>query len=122
MEPESLIDKTISELAEKLRGHKDAAVLLRRLFDGLCAKLLEHTATDHITAANAVLEVIDEDTGSLYRRYLELIYGENDNGIRLQGENLAGEKTGIVFLSDTALKKMRDLRGAGADKPRCKED
>ena len=122
MNPENMIDKTISELAEKLHGRSDAAVLLRRLFDGLSEKLLENTATDHITAANAVLEVIDEDTGRLYRRYLELVYGENDNGIRLIGENMAGEETGIVFLSETALKKMSDLRGAGADKPRCKED
>jgi hypothetical protein len=117
-----MIDKTISEIAEKLRGRKDAAALLRRLFDGLSEKLLENTATDHITAANAVLEVLDDDTGRLYRRYLELGYEENDNGIRITGENMAGEETGIVFLSETALKKMGDLRGAGADTPRCKEE
>jgi hypothetical protein len=68
-----------------------------------------------------VLEVTDHRSGRLYRRYLELGYEENDNGIGLSGENIAGEAVRIVFLSDTALKKMNDLRGAGPDTPRCKE-
>jgi hypothetical protein len=116
------IDTIIAELAEKLRCRKDAAVLLRRLVDGISGKLLENTATDRIAAANAVLEVVDADSGRLYRRYLELEYEENDNGIRLLGENMAGESAAIVFLSETALKKMSDLRGAGADSPRCKDE
>jgi hypothetical protein len=116
---EQVIDKTAVEIAEKLRGRKDAAALLRRLADGISERLLENTVTDHIAAANAVLEVVDASSLRLYRRYLELEYEENDNGIRLTGEDLAGKSVGIVFLSETALKKMKDLRGSGADSPRC---
>jgi hypothetical protein len=116
------IDKTAAAIAEKLRGRRDAAALLRRLADGVSERLLENTATDHIAAPNAVLEVVDADSLRLYRRYLELEYEENDNGIRLVGEDLAGKSVGIVFLSETALKKISDLRGAGADSPRCKDE
>jgi hypothetical protein len=115
------IDKTAAEIAEKLRGRSDSAALLRRLADGISERLLENTATDHIAASNAVLEVVDAGSLRLYRRYLELGYEENDNGIRLAGEDLAGKSVGIVFLSEAALKKMSDLRGAGADSPRCKD-
>ncbi|MDR2784692.1 MAG: hypothetical protein LBB83_02135, partial [Treponema sp.] len=67
-------------------------------------------------------EVLDAESGRLFRRYLELEFEENDNGIRLAGENMAGEPTHLVFLSETALKKMRDIRGHGRDTPRCKEE
>ncbi|MHC6204165.1 hypothetical protein ACYULU_13350 [Breznakiellaceae bacterium SP9] len=122
MEIEHSIDEVIARLGNTLRGRPDAPALLRRLFDGLSEELLKNTSTDHITAANVVMEVIDENSGRLYRRYLELGYQENDNGIRLVGETLAGAETAIVFLSETALKKMHDLRGAGRDTPRCKEN
>jgi hypothetical protein len=115
------IDRAAAELVEKLRGRPDSSQLLRRLFDGICEKLLQGNSTDHISASNAVLEVVDHRSGRLYRRYLELGYEENDNGIRLSGENIAGKAVHILFLSDTALKKMKDLRGAGPDIPRCKD-
>jgi hypothetical protein len=118
---EDAIDKTAGEIAEKLRGRQDAAALLRRLADGISERLLENTATDYISAPNAVLEVVDAGSLRLYRRYLELEYEENDNGIRLTGEDLAGKGVSVVFLSETALQKMNDLRGAGADSPRCKD-
>jgi hypothetical protein len=121
MDPETTIDQTISELAGQLRGRIDAPVLLRRLFDGLCEKLSKDLSVDHISAPNLVVEVLDAESGRLFRRYLELEFEENDNGIRLIGENMAGESTQLVFLSGTALKKMRDIRGHGRDTPRCKE-
>jgi hypothetical protein len=129
MDPETTIDQTISELAGQLRERIDAPVLLRRLFDGLCEKLSKDLSADpsaglsidHISAPNLVVEVLDAESGRLFRRYLELEFEENDNGIRLVGENMAGEAAQIVFLSETALKKMRDLRGYGRDTPRCKE-
>jgi hypothetical protein len=121
MDPETTIDQTISELAEQLRGRVDAPVLLRRLFDGLCGKLSEDLSIDHISAPNLVVEVLDAESGGLFRRYLELEFEENDNGIRLLGENMAGEPSRLVFLSEAALKKMRDIRGHGRDTPRCKE-
>jgi hypothetical protein len=115
------IDRAVDELVKKLRGRPDSSQLLRRLFDGICEKLLQGNSTDHISASNVVLEVMDQGSGRLYRRYLELGYEENDNGIRLSGENIAGKAVHILFLSDTALKKMNDLRGAGPDIPRCKD-
>jgi hypothetical protein len=129
MDPETTIDQTISELAGQLRGRIDAPVLLRRLFDGLCEKLSGDSASDlpaglsvdHISAPNLVVEVLDTESGKLFRRYLELEFEENDNGIRLIGENMAGEPAQIVFLSEAALIKMRDIRGHGQDTPRCKE-
>jgi hypothetical protein len=129
MDPETTIDQTISELAGQLRGRIDAPVLLRRLFDGLCEKLSEDLTSDlpaglsvdHISAPNLVVEVLDTESGKLFRRYLELEFEENDNGIRLIGENMAGEPAQLVFLSEAALIKMRDIRGHGRDTPRCKE-
>jgi hypothetical protein len=120
MEVETKIDLTIRELAQELQGRDDAAKLLRRLFDGLCESLLEDASTDHIFAPNAVIEVIDTGSGRLYRRYLELSYDENDNGIRLMGETMSGDPAQIVFLSETALEKIRSLKGEGADAPPCK--
>jgi hypothetical protein len=120
MEAETKIDLTIRELAQELQGRDDAARLLRRLFDGLCEPLLEDSSTDHIFAPNAVIEVIDTSSGRLYRRYLELSYDENDNGIRLMGETMSGDPAQIVFLSETALEKMRSLKGEGVEAPPCK--
>ena len=117
MEPDDKIELTIKELAKELRGRDDTARLLRRLFDGLGEQLLAGSSTDHIFAPNAVIEVIDTGSGRLYRRYLELVYDENDNGIRLMGETLSGEATQIVFLSETALQKMQSLKGEGGSRP-----
>jgi hypothetical protein len=125
MDLETTIDQTILELAGRLRGRVDAPLLLRRLFDGLCEKLPAdgsgNSSIDHIAAPNLVVEVLDTESGGLFRRYLELEFDENDNGIRLIGENMAGEATQLVFLSEAALKKMRDIRGAGRNTPRCGE-
>jgi hypothetical protein len=122
MDPETTIDQAISELAGQLQSLADAPRLLRRLFDGLCEKLSKDLSVDYISAPNLVVEVLDAESGRLFRRYLELEFEENDNGIRLTGENMAGETAQLVFLSETALKKMRDLRGYGRDTPRCKEE
>jgi hypothetical protein len=134
MDPEAIIDQAISELAGHLHGHVNAPKLLRRLFDGLCERLSadfstdlsedssEDSSVDHISAPNLVVEVLDTESGRLFRRYLELEFDENDNGIRLIGENMAGEEAQLVFLSETALKKMQDIRGYGRDTPRCKEE
>ena len=96
--------------------------LMRMLFDSVvssCGSRDDYLSL--ISAPNAVIEVTDRDTGELFRRYLELSYTENDNGIRLGGEDMGGRATDIVFLSSAALEKMRDLRGGGIDSPRCKE-
>lgn len=96
------------------------AKLARTLFDEVAATLLAGAPNaGHIAAPNAVVEVQDEATGLLYRRYLELAYDETDNGLRLIGEDMAGAEAQIVFLSNTALERLHDLGGKGADAPRC---
>lgn len=95
----------------------------RQLFDGLCEDLLADAPdTDHLSAPNAVVEVVDAETGQLYRRYFEIEYEENDNGVRMIGEDMAGSPVQMVFLSEAALKKMHELRGNGPDAPRCDSD
>lgn len=74
---------------------------------------------DHITASSVVLEVIDDESGRIFRRKLPLDFHENDNGIRLGGETINGQSTEIAFLSAKALGKMHDLTGLGADSSHC---
>jgi hypothetical protein len=119
IELKTLIDETVSRLANQLHGPSDSSAILRRLFDRLAEETREGSEVTSITAPNAVIEVIDERSGKLYRRYLELGYEENDNGIRLSGENIAGEEVHIAFLSDTALLKMKQLRGGGPNESPC---
>ena len=74
-----------------------------------------------IEAESVVIEVIDQNTGKLFRRHLPINYRENSNGLILSGETLDGNPSQIAFLSETALNKITDLRGQGADSPRCKD-
>ncbi len=98
----------------------EKSALLRALSDTLAETLMAAAPeTDAVAAPNAVIEVLNAGSGALYRRYLELCYEENDNGIRLIGEDMAGNEAQLVYLSETALKKMHDLRGAGPDIPGC---
>lgn len=75
----------------------------------------------HIRANAVVIELIDEKSGQSFRRELPLAFEENANGIILRGENLKGEQTSIVFLSESAQERLRELRGEGAERPRCKD-
>lgn len=79
----------------------------------------DNPCPDHIQSDSVTIEVTDSKTGKRFRRTLPLSYKETDNGIVLTGEDLSGKSTEIVFLSDTALLKMRDLTGRGRNKPRC---
>ena len=74
-----------------------------------------------IEAASVVIEVMDQNTGKVYRRQLPINYLENSNGLILSGETIEGTPSQIAFLSDTALTKITDLCGQGADAPRCKD-
>lgn len=76
---------------------------------------------DCITAHQAVLQVEDASTGRLFTRLLPLSYTENSNGLTLDGEDAAGAPSRIVFLSETAVKKIDDVTGQGRDNPRCKD-
>ncbi len=74
---------------------------------------------DRISAQEVIIEVRDAQTGHLFRRHLPLEYYENDNGIRLIGENIDGSPAQIVLLSEKAIGKITDLTGHGADESRC---
>lgn len=124
MNNEEKINERAAELARWIEEMADApreqALLARRLFDGLATRLLEGApGATHISAPNLVAEVVDKDSGRLYRRYLEVEYDESDNGLRLLGEDIGANPVQIVFLSEKALSRMHDLQGQGPDSPRC---
>ena len=117
------IRQNIEALSETIRlesAHPaETSALLREILDQLAGGFAGKEAFDRIDAPNAVIELIDQETGLLYRRYLELEFHENDNGIQIIGEDLAGTPARIVFLSNKALEKIHDLQGMGLNAPRC---
>ena len=117
---EKLMDELTNWVNKAGASPGERARLARRVSDELASRLSEEAPdTCHIAAPNAVVEVIDEASGHLYRRYLEVEYDESDNGLRLMGEDVAANPAQIVFLSEAALFRMRELRGGGPDEPRC---
>lgn len=82
----------------------------------------ETDVLDKIEADTVIVEVIDNNTGKIFRRNLPIKYVETDNGIRLSGETIDGNATQIVFFSDTAITKINDLMGMGPDAPRCNHE
>ena len=74
---------------------------------------------DQIEAEEIVVEVIDKNTGTMFRRNLPVQYLENGNGIILSGETLDGKPSQIHFLSEAALARICELLGKGPDRPRC---
>ena len=99
---------------------RERARLARQVFDGVCERLRpDGEKPGRIAAQNAVVEVLDGESGRLYRRYLELGFEETGNGLRLMGEDMGAVPVQIVFLSGAALEHMNELRGNGPDAPRC---
>jgi len=113
------IDEMVRWIRSESESSKDASVMVREILDELTGRFAAEEPVDWIDAPNAIVEVIDRTTGRLYRRYLELGFHENDNGIQLIGEDLSGDPARIVFLSNLALEKIHELRGLGLDEPRC---
>lgn len=74
---------------------------------------------EKIESPAVAVEVLDRETGMLFRRELPLNYLETENGIILSGENSNGAPSTIAFLSDTALHRINDLRGKGPDEHTC---
>ena len=72
-----------------------------------------------ITAKTVTVEITDETTGKVYRRTLPIDYYENANLLKLQGENLDGTISQLVFYSARGLERLRDLTGKGADEDDC---
>ena len=99
----------------------EVSALMRKLFDKIHGNTIINAEISQITSPNIVAEVIDEKTGLLFRRYLEIEYNENSNGLMISGENIKGEKSEIVFLSETAVSRISELKGSGSDNPHCSE-
>ena len=72
-----------------------------------------------ITAKSVTIEVTDEKTGEVFRRELPVDYYENANGLRLQGENLDGSVSQLVFYSARGLERLQGLTGKGPDEDPC---
>ncbi len=79
----------------------------------------EKDLLDIIEANWVIVEVIDKNTGNMFRRNLPVRYLETNNGVILSGETLDGKPAVISFLSDAALAKIHDLIGKGPDHDRC---
>ena len=75
------------------------------------------TVVDKLEANEAVVEFLDKNTGKLFRRKLPINCLETANGIVLSGETMDGQSSKIAFLSESALHKINDLVGKGADTP-----
>lgn len=112
-------------LPQALAPNKDHYLSLRQemiaTLDELFNQLPKEVTTkpDHLTSQQITLEVVDQDTGQVFRRALPLDYLENDNGLKLSGEDLAGHPTEIVFYSQKASEKINDLTGKGLNQSRC---
>ena len=78
-----------------------------------------NTSLDFISCDEVTVEIKDKTTNRIFRRTLDISYIENSNGLKLMGENLKGEPSEIVFLSDTAINKIIDVTGQGLNKSRC---
>ena len=74
---------------------------------------------DLISSDEITVEVKDNNTNKIFRRVLDISYTENSNGIKMTGENLKGQPSEIVFLSDTAINKIIDVTGKGLNKSKC---
>ena len=72
-----------------------------------------------ITARMVTVEVTDERTGKVFRRELPIDYFENANCLRLQGENMDGTVSQLVFYTARGIDRLKDLTGLGPDQDNC---
>ena len=77
------------------------------------------TSLFEITAKMVTVEVVDEKTGRVFRRELPIDYFENANCLRLQGENLDGSTSQLVFYTARGMERLKDLAGHGPDHDGC---
>ena len=116
----SLTKQFISYIEEKnLSSSSEISNLMRTLFDSIQENVLKNLGISQINSPNIVVEVIDDQTSLLFRRYLELEYSENSNGLIITGENINGEKAEIVFLSEDAISRISELKGDGENSSPC---
>lgn len=115
---ETLAVNCVEQLRKESETTAETAEAARKLFDRITALLSEDAPRrSAINSLNAVIEVQDKNNSRLYRRYLELGYDETENGLRLLGDDIGGNPVQIVFLSNSALEKIKDLKGSGPDAP-----
>ncbi len=72
-----------------------------------------------ITAKEVTVEVTDEHTGQVHRRTLPIDYYETANTLILQGENLDGSFSRLVFYTARGLERLKGLTGKGPDDDPC---
>ena len=68
---------------------------------------------NEIRASQITVEVTDETTGETYRRTLPVDYCETANFPPAPGEDMNGKPSELVFLSDTGMRRLKDLMGKG---------
>ena len=74
---------------------------------------------NEIHADMVTLEVTDEKTGETFRRELPIEFYETANFLRLKGEDMNGNPSELVFVSDTGMRRLKDLTGKGPDTDPC---
>ena len=74
---------------------------------------------NEIHADWVTLEVTDKTTGETFRRTLPVEFYENANFLRLRGEDVNGNPSDLVFVSDTGIRRLKDLMGQGPDHDSC---
>lgn len=123
------LEDLISSIISTSNVHTDEELLNLRNYtiDLISACFSKHLAPtkkdsnsiDYISSDEVTIEVKDIKTNKIFRRTLELSYMENSNGLKLSGENLKGQPSEIVFLSNTAVDKIKDVTGQGLNHSRC---
>ena len=72
-----------------------------------------------IHADMVTIEVTDEKSGQTFRRELPIDFYETANFLRLKGEDLNGNPSELVFLSDTGMDRLKGLLGKGPNEDPC---
>lgn len=72
-----------------------------------------------IHADTVTIEVTDEKSGQIFRRELPIDFYETANFLRLRGEDLNGNPSELVFLSDTGMDRLKGLLGKGPNEDPC---
>ncbi|MEA4971261.1 MAG: hypothetical protein VB051_12180 [Candidatus Pelethousia sp.] len=108
-----------SSPAEAMALRNGVLVETEAVFSTLFDRLSQADAPCGIAASEVVVELVDRATGRLFRRPLELSYEENENGIVLCGEDMSGQPSSIVYLSDSYLQRLTDISGQGPEEDHC---
>ena len=109
----------ISSLAEAIALRNSAFIEAEAAFAELFARFAPEEGPCQIEADEVIIELVDRSTGQLYRRPIELNYKENENGIVLTGEDMAGQPSSIVYLSGAYMQRLADISGQGPEEGHC---